>query len=241
VLPRVALEMSARRLVGRILGPASRQLRLPTFPARRTALLHELGVTDLVDVGANIGQYAAQVRLYGYRGALHSFEPLASAFAVLSARAAADSSWQARRLGLGRSAGTATLHVAGNSQSSSLLTMLPRHVETAPTSAIVGDEQIELTTLDHVLGELGPRCFVKIDAQGSERAILEGAGPALDRVLGLELELSLVPLYAGETLFADMVAWLATRGFELRALGNGMTDPRSGALLQVDAVLARAR
>lgn len=237
----VAFEMLARRAAGRILGPAARRLTFPSFPVRRAALLHELGVEQMVDVGANIGQYGAQLRLYGYRGGIHSFEPLSSAYVELAARSAADPRWHTRRLGLGRSGGTATLHVAGNSQSSSILSMLPRHVASAPESAFVGDEMVELTTLARVLGELGPRCFVKIDAQGSERGILEGAGSSLADVLGLELELSLVPLYEGETLFAEMVNWLASHGFEPRALGQGMTDPRSGSLLQVDALFVQTR
>lgn len=240
-LPPV-LEMAARRTVGRLLGPAVRRAKLPTTPGQRAVLLAQLGIDTVLDVGANIGQYAAQLRLYGFTGTIHSYEPLASAHARLATRAAADPRWHTHPLGLARSQGHAILHVSQNSQSSSLLAMLPRHLEGAPESAVVGEERVELTTLAAALAELGaPRyAFVKIDAQGSERAILEGAGPGLDGVAGLELELALVPLYDGETLFGDMVSWLATRSFELRWVGQGLVDHRTGAVLQVDALFARA-
>jgi FkbM family methyltransferase len=236
-LPR-GLEMSARRAVGALLGPALRRARLGTFAVKRATLLHQLQVAQLIDVGANIGQYAAHVRLYGYRGAIHSFEPLSSAFAELSRAAAGDPQWHVRQVGLGRTAQMATLHVAANSQSSSLLEMLPRHLESAPESAVVGSESVELVSLAEVIAGIG-ECFVKIDAQGAERQILEGGGASLDVVQGLELELSLVPLYAGETLFAEMVSWLATRGFDLHAIGDGLSDRRTGAVLQVDALFVR--
>lgn len=234
-----ALEMTARSAVGALLGPALR--RWITFPARRAAWLERLGVDALIDVGANVGQYGAHVRLYGYLGAMYAYEPLSDAFRQLAARAAVDPRWKAHNVGLGREPGSATLHVAGNSQSSSLLAMLPRHVDAAPESAVVGTETVQLITLASVLDEIGrdhERCFVKIDAQGSERAILEGAGEKLARVCCLELELSLVPLYEGETLFADMTSWLATKGFELRTLGTGYVD-RNGTIMQVDALFVR--
>ncbi|HEX7703983.1 MAG TPA: FkbM family methyltransferase [Kofleriaceae bacterium] len=234
---RQTLETRARRLVGAVIGPALQRANISTLPVRRIALLRELAIEVVIDVGANIGQYAAQTRLYGYRGAIASYEPLSTAYAELSTRASADPQWKTHRFGLGDHAGRATLHVAGNSQSSSLLEMLPRHVASAPESQTVGHEEVELVTLKDVLTPA--RTFVKIDAQGSERAILEGAGDALDRVLGLELELSLVPLYAGETLFAEMTSWLATRGFELRTVTSGLADRTTGALLQVDALFAR--
>lgn len=237
------VEMLARRAVGRVLGPAVERVALPTLAARRASLLRALAIDALLDVGANIGQYGAQVRLYGYRGALFSFEPLLDAYETLATRASGDSDWHVHRTALGRTSGEAILHIAGNSQSSSLREMLPRHEQAARESAIVGEQRVGLTTLRDVLPAIErghERCFVKIDAQGSERDILDGAGDALSRIAGLELELSLVPLYAGETLFADMIRWLSTIGFELRGLTSGLTDPRSGEVLQVDALFARA-
>src|SRR5262249_34932236 len=156
-----AIDTTARRALGMFLGPAARRVGLATFPARRGQLLDRLGVDTVVDVGANIGQYAAQLRLYGYARTIHSYEPLGDAHRQLVGRAAVDRRWHAHHLGLGRSPGVATLHVAGNSQSSSLLPMLPRHIETAPDSAEIRQETVDVTTLADVLRDVGSKsCFV---------------------------------------------------------------------------------
>jgi hypothetical protein len=145
---------------------------------------------------------------------------------------------------MGDHAGEATLHVAGNSASSSMLEMLPAHLEAAPESRYVGDVQVRMSTLDdeierHIRAD--ERLFVKVDAQGYEAYILAGATRSLDRIQGLQLELSLVPLYAGAPTLASLVREIEGHGFTLMSVEPGFIDVRSGQLLQVDGVFFRAR
>lgn len=209
--------------------------------ARRMHLLSAHGVDVVFDVGANIGQYAQQLRDVGYTGWIVSFEPLASAYRELARRAARDDRWKAVPLGLGPTAGEATLHVAANSQSSSLLPQLAVHARAAPDAAVVGTETVTIDTLASALAthaDLGARRFVKIDAQGYERAIVESGGE-LAGVVGLQLEMSLVPLYDGESVMTELIELAGARGFRLMSLEPGYADPQSGQLLQVDGVFFR--
>ena len=57
--------------------------------------------------------------------------------------------------------------------------------------------------------------FIKLDTQGAELEILRGAGPLLDRCLGIEAEVMFMPLYEGQPVFADVDGFLRSRGFSL--------------------------
>ncbi len=210
---------------------------------RRIRLFNHYGVDVVLDVGANVGQYGSQLRKAGYHGKIVSFEPLSTAFSELQRAADGDSDWKILNMALGDANGSAEINVAANSFSSSLLEMLPAHKQAAPDSVYVGKETITIRRLDSDFEQLvGPaeHVFMKIDTQGFERQVLEGAGSVLGRVCGLQLEMSLVALYSGEFLFRDMWDFLIERGYTLISLEPGFSDPVSGRLLQVDGVFFRA-
>jgi FkbM family methyltransferase len=211
---------------------------------RRQRLLAHCDVRLLLDVGANAGQYARLLRRGGYEHAIVSFEPQSGAFRELAAHAARDPAWRALNVALSDIEGTTEINLAGNSLSSSLLDMLPAHAESAPESSYVGRETIETRRLDGLLPTLAPpgtATYLKIDTQGFELKVLQGAGEALRQIDTLELELSLVPLYEGAPLFADMLAWLAARGYELVGLEPAFSDLHTGRLLQADGFFHRPR
>lgn len=200
--------------------------------------------TDLVlDVGAGDGQYAGALRACGYRGRIVSFEPLAGAHRRLQRQAADDAAWTVHpRCAVGDRSGSATLHVAANGVSSSLLPMLPLHAEAEPGSAYVGTEQVALVRLDDVApaflsGAASP--LLKIDTQGTEDAVLRGAEAVLQSCRAVQLEMSVVPLYAGAPAWEALIATLRTHGFEPWTLLPGFVDRRNGRTLQIDAIFVR--
>lgn len=208
-------------------------------------LLQHLAVDLVVDVGANDGGYATALRGLGYQRRIVSFEPLSEPFARLSERAARDDGWDVVRCALGDTEGEVVVHVAGNDgASSSVLPMLDSHVGAAPQSAYVRDETVRLRRLDEALPEVVDlarrRTFLKIDVQGFERAVLDGAAGlfAGARLLGVQAEMSLMPLYDGQMLWRETVDRLAAEGFDLVSLVPGFSDPRSGRLLQADGIFA---
>ena len=206
---------------------------------------------DLVlDVGANQGQYGLDLRDCGYTGRIISFEPLRNAHTILSEVASRDPLWTvAERMAIGESNGTATINVSGTDASSSLLPMLGSHLEAAPASGYVDVESVELCTLDSAFARVtdrveGGKCsrvFLKIDVQGYEAAVLAGARDLLQsRICGMQIEMSLVPLYEGQVLYADTYDQVSRSGFKLWNLFPVFSDANSGRLLQVDGVFFRA-
>ncbi len=218
-----------------------------TFPGSnpaylRSKMLSELEVDLVLDVGANTGQYGAGLRKFGYEGQILSFEPLSSAFHELQIRTMADNSWNCVHTALGVDSGELSINIAGNSVSSSLLPMLERHELSAPSSQYVGVETVCVERLDtvaqHVLVE-SRRPYLKIDTQGYEWQVLDGAPTTLLSVVAIEIELSLTPLYAGQPLLASMLERLAASGFRLAGMAPGFTDMKTGQTLQVDGVFIR--
>lgn len=197
----------------------------------------------VIDVGANVGEYALTLRSHGYHGRIISCEPLPTAFRRLSTRAASDPGWDALPIALGEEPGSLSLNVAGNLASSSFLPMLDRHSRAEPNSAYVSALPVEVRRLDVVVAPyLDPasRPFLKIDVQGYEDRVLRGAGSLLDRFVGIQLEMSLVPLYANAPSMCALVDTLAQHGFALAAVEPGFEDHATGRLLQIDGLFVRA-
>jgi FkbM family methyltransferase len=201
-------------------------------------------VDVILDVGANAGQFGAGLREVGYQGRIISFEPLSRAHAALSERAAEDVLWTvAPRCALGAAEGEATIHVAGNSYSSSLLPMLESHRSAAPESAYVDRETCPVLTLDGVIeasfADPSTSFGLKMDTQGFEGEVLKGLARRHRQVEVILCEMSLTPLYEGAPTFFELCQQIADLGFRCVALGPEFADPKTGLLLQVNGVFVR--
>lgn len=215
-------------------------------PELAAARFAERTKTDtILDVGANVGQYGQALRQWGYRGKILSFEPLSTAHRKLQAAAEGDAAWQvAPRCAIGAARSSAEINVSANSVSSSLLDMLETHEKAAPGSAYAGKEQVDVLPLDELIPNLCPgdsRLYLKIDTQGYEKAVLDGATETLKRCSAVQMELSLTPLYDGGFLFAEGIERMTRAGFETYAVFQGFTDRETGQTFQVDAVFVPRR
>lgn len=213
-----------------------------TTDARRARILAVHGIDLVLDVGANAGQYARVLRRSGYAGPIVSFEPHGEAFELLRGAAARDGRWEARRLALGDAEGEAVLHVGGNSETSSLLEVLPA-LEANPAWRPVARETVAVRRLDavadEVLGAAGSP-YLKLDVQGSELAVLAGARETLPRVRAVEAELALAPRYAGQPDYRAVIDALGAAGFELAYVSPGYFHWDSGHLVELDGIFVRA-
>ncbi|MBX3734625.1 MAG: FkbM family methyltransferase [Verrucomicrobiae bacterium] len=210
--------------------------------ARRRRFLDAVGVDLVLDVGANVGQYASQLREIGYAGKIVSFEPVTKAYKQLRKACEGDPQWIARNSALGDVSRKQEIKVSQNLESSSLLPMLSTHLEAVPESAVVAVEQIVVERLDEIIDEVAGaarRIFLKMDTQGYERMVVEGALGCLDRIVALQAEVSLVPLYEGETALCDFTGHLSKLGYSLAAIEPGYADARTGRMYQVDCVFFR--
>jgi FkbM family methyltransferase len=209
---------------------------------RRQQVMSDAGVDLVLDVGAASGAFGRELREWGYSGRIVSFEPMAAAFQRLEETRGDDPRWEVRRTALGDKAERAEINVATNSDSSSLLPLADAHREAAPWVTYGGTETIDVTRLDDIADQLlppGTRAFLKIDTQGFERQVLDGAATALGSCVMVQLELSFAPLYEGSMLVDEAVSRMYAEGFRLVALDQGLADSH-GRILQADGVFVRS-
>ena len=165
----------------------------------------------LIDVGASGGisphwlQHSRHLRIIG-------FEPDARAFEKL--RSEQGHSTKYLNLGLHSSKGQVNFYLTRKQEGSSCFepnrAMLERFHKPERFD-IVENITIQCDTLDEALREEGLTDidFIKLDTQGSELAILQGASSVLtDSVFGLEIEVAFTELYKGQPLFADVDLFL---------------------------------
>jgi FkbM family methyltransferase len=209
---------------------------------RRARVLEAIGVDLVLDVGANDGRYARELRTGGYGGQIISFEPAPATFRALEQAAAGDPCWDCRALALGDRDGDGELNLAGNSEASSFLPMAGSHIAVMPEAAYVGTVSVATARLDTFISGLPvapARPFLKMDVQGFELKVLDGATATLPALAGVETEVGLVKLYEGQPEFRELFDRFEAAGFELVGLEPHFFDPRTGRTLQLDATFVR--
>lgn len=202
-------------------------------------LLQRLGIDTVLDVGANVGQYATRLRAWGYAGRIVSFEPVQSVFQVLQRAVAGDPRWDAFNLALGDGDRTGTIHVAEATVFSSILDARPELRARHYSAAAVNEQEIRIQRLDSIFDEVrgdGQRFFLKVDTQGYEREVLHGAANTLRTLHGVQIEVPLQPAYQGEATLEELVHILDAQGFVLALVEPVNHDPGSSSLLQVDCI-----
>lgn len=218
-------------------------LHTPTNPISRQwlDLINSNNVNVILDIGANTGQYGRKIRKTGYKGYIVSFEPVYSVYEQLKANTATDPRWQAIRTGVGNYDGIAEINIANNSYSSSILTMLERHIESVPGIEYTHTESISIQKIDTFIDKYNrfDNIYIKMDTQGYERQVWEGCLKSLNKIVGMQMELSLVPLYEGETLLQEMINLLRTYGYKLKLIESGHKDYKTGEIIQVEAYFFR--
>ena len=207
-------------------------------------IIEEQGISLVLDVGANSGQFANILRENEFKKKIISFEPTKTAYQKIIKSSQHDDFWIIHpRTAIGDKSGKTTINVAGNDgQSSSILKMGLTHIESAPNSSYIGQEEVDLITIDSIFDEYvkkNDNVMLKIDVQGYEDQVLMGAKNNIDKIKLIKLELSLVNLYEGDKLFNYYFSKLEALGFKIWDLEPGHRNPYNGKLLQFDGIFVK--
>lgn len=218
----------------------------PVLGSHLRQLFGKLGIDCVLDVGANQGQYGAMLRRIGYRGRIVSFEPVKESYAVLKARAARDSNWRTFNYALGAKAATREIHVTRSSVFASFLDPSEFSQAKFPESMpVTRNEKVKIRTLDEAFNEAAdgmgsPRVFLKMDTQGYDLEVFAGAKRSLERVRGLQTEISIQAIYKGMPDYIKSLSVYTQAGFVMSGLYPVSRDRDSLALIELDCVMRRA-
>ena len=204
-----------------------------------------LGICNVIDVGAATGQFATSLRAHGFQGHIASFEPLAEALLSLRSAATQDPHWSVYGVALGASEGTASINISANQVSSSFLEIEERTVRAEPSTRYQGISIVDIDTLDRVWDSLKAEfcdaaIMLKLDVQGYETNVIRGAEHRLAEIELVFMECSLVSIYKDEPVLADMLLFMAARGFFPVWMQTGWSNRSTGQVYQCDIAFARA-
>ena len=198
------------------------------------AVLRSLLVDGIIDVGANRGQFTLACRLALPNTPIVAFEPIPSEVATYRKVHGKVAIIRLVECALGEAAGAAILHLSKSADSSSLLPISRRQTELFRDTAEIGVLTVPVERLDDVAALWAGRTrqLLKLDVQGFELNVLMGAVETLRLCAYVYVECSEVVLYDGQSLRADVVAFLKFHGF--RELGSFNPYYHDGRLIQAD-------
>jgi len=203
-------------------------------------IIEHFNINTIYDIGANTGQYASELFELGYKGRIISFEPLSKAYTRLKNNSKRNSRWYIHdKCAIGNENGNIIINISKNSVSSSILPILDSHIESAKNSAYIDSEKVDVKTFDSIFQKyyhLKDKSLLKIDTQGYESEVLDGAINSLTNITLIQCELSLVPLYENQLLYKDMIEKIESYGFTMWSIRSGFTNRDNGRTLQVDAI-----
>jgi FkbM family methyltransferase len=236
------LHRKLARSLGYDLQKFNKQMQLETH---LRLLLPLLEIDVVLDVGANEGQYARMLREeLDYAGTIHSFEPIPDAYATLKDAASSDDHWFVHNFALGDAESELEINVSNHSVFSSFHDVNTRgNVKFREGIGVAESISVPVRRLDAVIQELIPdyrsrRLYLKMDTQGHDKWVFEGAGEMIGELRGLQSELSVLGIYDGVPDYVEMFQLYRSHGFELSGIYAVNRYRGTGHIIELDCVFA---
>ena len=182
----------------------------------------------IIDVGANVGQSARAFAKQWPHCQIFCFEPIGATFAKLQRNMRHLPGVRCFQLALGASAGAATMQTHELSVLNSLLDRPPTEAERkAGTTELVQIERLDEFCRQHGVERID---FLKVDTEGQDLKVLEGAAPLLDeaRLAIVELEAGMNPTNELHVPFQQLVDFMQSRGYLLFGIYDQQNEWQTG-------------
>jgi FkbM family methyltransferase len=204
--------------------------------------IKNLNIRTVLDVGANIGQFAGEIHAILPEAAIYSFEPLRDCYNLLVEKMSHVPKFRAFDFALGSEALEIEMHRSEFTPSSSILQMGEQHKQAFPFTSKEALEKIAVKRLDDVTRDLdlAENILIKIDVQGFEDRVIAGGLNTIQLAKLLIVETSFESLYEDQPLFDTIYETLKRMGFAYHGNFSQLLNPMDGKILQADGIFIRS-
>lgn len=201
--------------------------------------LGNLNPKTVIDIGANKGQFSIFAAQNWPAAQIYAFEPLSEPGAKIAA--ILNNRVKLHRFALGNAQSQLDIHIASRADSSSLLPLANKQKQLFNMEE-VGTIKIPVERLDNILkiSDINGPSLMKIDVQGYEYQVLQGASALLPFIDHIFIECSFVELYEGQKLFSEINGMLIESGFEQIGQYNASYD-ENGDIVQADILFRNGK
>jgi len=214
--------------------------RIPRFESYKW--LKGKDIHTILDIGANIGQFASQFHRLLPDATLYSFEPLEDCYNELLKKMGHSPKFHAFNFALGDKNGEVPIYRNDYTPSSSLLSMEELHKRAFPFTKHTTVQTIPIKRLDDISGQMDivENVLIKIDVQGTEDKVIVGGENLISRASVLIVETCFEPLYKDQLLFDGIYDLLRQRDFLYAGSESLRRNPENGRILFCDSVFLKS-
>jgi FkbM family methyltransferase len=214
----------------------------PTASSHIMNLINHYDIDLVLDVGANNGGFGKMLRLEGYKGTIHSFEPVSKTYEELKKVIAKDSNWHAHQYALGATQAKQLINVTESSDLASFLSPSSFgkdvYKENLKTSH---QEEVIINTVDQFLSKeihdmRTKKVFLKMDTQGFDMQVIQGSLKSLDSISCVLSEISLNPIYSNMPHYLDSLKSYEELGLMVTGL-YPVSREKDLSIIEMDCML----
>jgi len=194
-----------------------------SYPSTIRSIIEEYKIDLILDVGANVGQFAMGIRRL-YQGPIISFEPIASTFAMLRDKAPQDKNWHKFNYALGNESGERYMNVYEMDQLNSLLETTGETIERFGDGAVKSTKElVRIRRFDDILDEMpfdvrSRKILLKMDTQGYELEVFRGIRSVRDSIMAIQAEVYQKPVYDKAPPWTEAIREYTEAGFKFAGL-----------------------
>ena len=198
----------------------------------------------IFDVGACTGSVSSQYNTLFKKTVIYSFEPYFPSFEILKKAMSRFNNVKVFNIALSDKTGQSAFHVNKSFATNSILETHADSGKNWDNEALNTIEEIKIDTitLDDFIdqNQIDKIDILKLDTQGTEYQILEGASKSIEqnKIPLIYLEIITMPTYQQQKSFDEILLLLRNKGFSLYNLYN-YSYTKLGELRQVDAIFIR--